>query len=31
MTPEGEIKGRLEGLERDPAKFTQFSEQRGRR
>ena len=24
MTPEGEIKGRLEGLERDPAKFTQF-------
>lgn len=24
ITPEGEIKGRLEGLERDPAKFTQF-------
>ncbi len=24
VTPDGQIKGRLEGLERDPAKFTQF-------
>ncbi len=24
VSPEGEIQGRLEGLERDPAKFTQF-------
>ena len=29
MTPDGEIKGRLEGLERDPAKFTQFLQNSG--
>ena len=29
VTPDGEIKGRLEGLERDPAKFTQFLENSG--
>ena len=29
MTPDGEIKARLEGLERDPAKFTQFLENSG--
>ena len=29
VTPDGEIKGRLEGLERDPAKFTQFLQQSG--
>ena len=29
VTPDGQIKGRLEGLERDPAKFTQFLEKSG--
>ncbi len=29
VTPDGQIKGRLEGLERDPAKFTQFLQNSG--
>ena len=30
VSPSGEIKGRLEGLERDPAKFTQFLNDAGK-